>query len=450
MGFVLFNLLVVARMKRKLSRTKEPAHPSRHDALNRALGHYPGLHPPKLLASTLVSQPIVQVHGETCIYVPSFEGRSLSAKQKELILAHELAHLHRGDRWGQKLLTSVESLLFFQPVAWWVIRRFRWERELHCDEIVAKRTGEVHGYAEALVELDTLRGPSPVAVLGGGGSLKERISCLQRSIESPPPSRRAPRFVALVFGLLLVLAGGLVAQLPDTNATDRKNQVDYQEAWAEFQREMTSALNQQDPRAIMSLLDPFPNIDSKNFDMELMERLKSYLHSRYDEVFQAPANADSLGGPFGWSGAFFLSMYSKEDVTYIGTIGDRFYPHVNDYNDVPIESRHLEYETDHWFVCIDEEQNPFLQIDIEPDGVVDMSFDGEEVSAGSGGTGEIWVIEHDESQDLTRKQWLMGPAGSDVRKAPRIWIYKDGPIFSILMDTDGDGRGDLGRGENIP
>jgi beta-lactamase regulating signal transducer with metallopeptidase domain len=54
----------------------------------------------------------------------------------ELILAHELIHLRRGDHWLGLLRSAVEALWWFHPLVWWASRRASREAERCCDEAV--------------------------------------------------------------------------------------------------------------------------------------------------------------------------------------------------------------------------------------------------------------------------------------------------------------------------
>ncbi len=58
----------------------------------------------------------------------------LPAGQIELILLHELAHIRRCDYLVNLLQTSVENLLFYHPVVWWISGVIRAEREHCCDD----------------------------------------------------------------------------------------------------------------------------------------------------------------------------------------------------------------------------------------------------------------------------------------------------------------------------
>jgi bla regulator protein blaR1 len=72
------------------------------------------------------------------------------------VLAHELAHVRRWDRWINLLQRVVEAVLFYHPAVWWVSRRMRAEREFCCDDEAARAVGGAVRYAEALEHIGRL------------------------------------------------------------------------------------------------------------------------------------------------------------------------------------------------------------------------------------------------------------------------------------------------------
>ena len=132
--------------------------------------------PVRLLESALVEVPAVAGWFRPVILLPISTLAGLSVAQLELILAHELAHIRRGDAWVNLLQILVETVLFYHPAVWWVSRCIREERELCCDDLAVRVCGDRLAYAHALTLLETLRGPATAAALAAsGGSLLQRI-----------------------------------------------------------------------------------------------------------------------------------------------------------------------------------------------------------------------------------------------------------------------------------
>ena len=101
----------------------------------------------------------------------------------EAVIAHELAHLRRGDLWVNLLQRVIESLLFYHPAVWWLSSRIRRERELCCDALAVAVTGQQVDYLRALQWVGQKR-TSPtsprleVAMGGSNMALTNRVRCL--------------------------------------------------------------------------------------------------------------------------------------------------------------------------------------------------------------------------------------------------------------------------------
>lgn len=82
-----------------------------------------------------------------------FEQRFTPAEQA-LVLAHEAAHASRGDNAWTLLARLLACLHWFNPLAWWALRRFAQDQELACDALVLQqaRAQDLAHYAHALLK----------------------------------------------------------------------------------------------------------------------------------------------------------------------------------------------------------------------------------------------------------------------------------------------------------
>jgi beta-lactamase regulating signal transducer with metallopeptidase domain len=99
----------------------------------------------------------------------------LSEMQLRAVIAHELAHIRRLDAFVNLLQILVETLLFYHPAIWWLNRRIRAERELACDEIAVRLTGDRIAYAKALTLMAEWEEPPGLAMAANRGPLSGRI-----------------------------------------------------------------------------------------------------------------------------------------------------------------------------------------------------------------------------------------------------------------------------------
>ena len=196
-----------ARVQRLRRRSAMPVPAEWHLVLSRLCRELKLSRTVRLLQSAAVEVPTALGWLRPVILVPACALAGLAPAQLEAILAHELAHIRRGDFLVNLLQSLVEVLLFYHPAVWWLSGRIRHERELCCDDEAAALCGDPLLLARALTELEALResaSPSShhLALAANGGSLMQRIRhLLQPSLPVPGGARAAA--LALVAASLL-------------------------------------------------------------------------------------------------------------------------------------------------------------------------------------------------------------------------------------------------------
>lgn len=120
----------------------------------------------RVLISSLPDGPSVAGWIRPVIVLPVATILNLTPEQLESILAHELAHLRRYDDVFNIAQSVVETLLFYHPAVWWVSNRIRHERELCCDDLAVKVSGNAISYARALTALEKMRVSAPRLAIG--------------------------------------------------------------------------------------------------------------------------------------------------------------------------------------------------------------------------------------------------------------------------------------------
>jgi TonB family protein len=138
---------------------------------------------------------------------PDFLDRFDSAERR-LVLRHEAAHLRRGDTWWSLLADLAFALLWFHPLAWLAMPRFRLDQELACDERVLREAPhDETAYANTLLHSIGMQ-PMPVLIPWlAEPQLKERLTMIERL--RPGALRRRVGFIGLAAFMLGV---AMVAQ----------------------------------------------------------------------------------------------------------------------------------------------------------------------------------------------------------------------------------------------
>jgi|694.fasta_scaffold24591_4 beta-lactamase regulating signal transducer with metallopeptidase domain len=145
------------------------------------------------------------------VVVPKTLWSRLPREQRQAILCHELAHFERNDLLKTLIANLVAAVHWFNPLAWFAVRRFEDSIEWTCDRIVlaSKPEANVH-YAKALLSLGSISSVSTTwasAVFGGG--LAARI----RRVVSADNASDSRTKVLVTLGILIGLSAAHVVRV---------------------------------------------------------------------------------------------------------------------------------------------------------------------------------------------------------------------------------------------
>ena len=133
------------------------------------------------------------------ILPPDFAER-FDTRQRRLMLAHEYAHLRRGDPAWNLVSAAFRCLFWFNPLIHLAANLFRRDQELACDARVLESRRRSHrSYAAALLALEHNDQSCP-ALTFGPHPLKERIMQISTMKHVTPYRRRVGALAALVMG----------------------------------------------------------------------------------------------------------------------------------------------------------------------------------------------------------------------------------------------------------
>lgn len=153
--------------------------------------------------------PAVLWSWRSLILLPADFASCFGAEQRALVLAHEQAHLARRDPLWSVLAEVIVALLWFHPLAWLALPRFRLDQELACDERILLRheARDAGSYARTLLA-STGMDAAPVLIPWlAEPQLKERLMMIRR--DRPTTARRLAGYL----GAAIFIAGvGLAAQ----------------------------------------------------------------------------------------------------------------------------------------------------------------------------------------------------------------------------------------------
>jgi beta-lactamase regulating signal transducer with metallopeptidase domain len=157
------SLVRVRRLARRSEDLGDASWRSSADALGARLGMR---RPARLFVSALVGTPMAGGVWRPAIFLPP-ASRTWSAERRDVVLAHELAHLAGHDPLRHLAARLAVACYWFHPLAWIAAREATVAREQACDEAVLALGTRPSAYARILLELAESLQPSTA----GAGAL---------------------------------------------------------------------------------------------------------------------------------------------------------------------------------------------------------------------------------------------------------------------------------------
>lgn len=142
------------------------------------------------------------------ILLPADFEQRYSARERELIVAHERLHVRRADLLANAVAALLRCLFWFHPLFPVALRRFRQDQELACDaSVIACHPGDRRAYGEAMLKTQLYDLSLPLGCHWPlRHPIKERIEMLKHPVSSP---RRT--FATALCALGLVATSGFAA-----------------------------------------------------------------------------------------------------------------------------------------------------------------------------------------------------------------------------------------------
>jgi beta-lactamase regulating signal transducer with metallopeptidase domain len=137
----------------------------------------------RLRTSTWITTPVtIASH----VLLPA-ECVNWDARKREAVLAHEAAHVARGDFYIQLLSQVNRSVFWFSPLSWWLHRRLTELAELASDDAAIEALGDRPGYAAILLDVATLsRKPFIGVAMARPTTVSQRIERILTEEATPP------------------------------------------------------------------------------------------------------------------------------------------------------------------------------------------------------------------------------------------------------------------------
>jgi beta-lactamase regulating signal transducer with metallopeptidase domain len=187
------------------------------------VGQRLGVGVPEALAVTGLAVPMLWCLGRPRLLLPARLIGTIDVARWRGVLAHELAHLRRGDHWVRRLAIVAGWVWWWSPLYWIARRKIDAEAELACDAwVVWALPDDRIVYAETLLDICTslstamtpLRKPVPaLGVTGSGRLFERRLTMILR--DHVPCRLSVPGLFGAGLLVLLALPSWTTAEPPD-------------------------------------------------------------------------------------------------------------------------------------------------------------------------------------------------------------------------------------------
>ncbi|MEO7072516.1 MAG: M56 family metallopeptidase, partial [Rhodanobacter sp.] len=202
LALVVLQLLLACRQWRQARHVLRASRPVRDTALlalcSRQAQRLGLRRCPQLRSSDAITSPQVSGLWRPVVLLPT--GRALSVDEAAMALAHELAHVRRGDLWLAWVPALAQCLFCFHPLVRWAMREYALNRESACDAQVVQHAAAPQDYGRLLLRLGVAQ-PMHAGLAGASPSfhnLKRRLTMLQQTAHQPSSRTRGWLLVALI------------------------------------------------------------------------------------------------------------------------------------------------------------------------------------------------------------------------------------------------------------
>lgn len=143
-----------------------------------------------------------------------------NAAERDLMLAHERAHIARGDLVANAVVAALRCVFWFNPLVHRAAMRFRHDQELACDQqVIRDRPDARRSYGEAMLKTQLASGVLPLGChWAQAHPLRERIEMLKQPLHS---MRRRALGRATAFALLLATGYAAWAAQPPQSSISK-------------------------------------------------------------------------------------------------------------------------------------------------------------------------------------------------------------------------------------
>ena len=201
-SFFQFHLISHIRFRRKIKPYCRKADPAVPDSVfESVLLDLKIKGRPQLFSCSEIASPMLTGFFKPAILLPDLE---YTREELSLVLQHELTHYKRGDTWYKLLLLAANSVHWFNPLVYFMVKAANRDLEYSCDDLVVKNSDLSFRKKYSLTILKAMQNQQPPALSTGfsasGKSARSRFA----NILDGQNKKRGVWALVLVLGLAAV------------------------------------------------------------------------------------------------------------------------------------------------------------------------------------------------------------------------------------------------------
>jgi beta-lactamase regulating signal transducer with metallopeptidase domain len=175
----------------------------------------------RVFVSPCAVQAVAIGYFRPMVLLPAAMVTQMPPDMLEAVIAHELAHIRRFDLWVNLLQRVAETLLFYHPAVWWLSNRLRSERELCCDELAIRATGQRLTYASTLEHASRTEfiSKQPALAVGLGRDRKPTLNRIRHILGLAPTPQTSRAWMA---GLATIIFAVVLASVVAVSCSSRQ------------------------------------------------------------------------------------------------------------------------------------------------------------------------------------------------------------------------------------
>jgi bla regulator protein blaR1 len=159
----------------------------------------------KVFLSEQVSVPAVIGFFKPVVLLPVAIAASLTMREVEDILLHELYHIRCKDHYVNAMQHVFEILFFYHPCTWWLSRTLRVQREEKVDEWVVGQTHNPLEYAQTLLNLEENRNAKLKTALAATSSRNTLLTRIKNIMHMKTRNFKTGQKIAAMLVIVLAL-----------------------------------------------------------------------------------------------------------------------------------------------------------------------------------------------------------------------------------------------------